>query len=496
MFSRSPRPRTRFRPLVTLIIVGIWSVLMGVLIKAQYLSSGSSFTDVFQIADAESDNWFIIRIQGAYAGFGRSGQFKTDTGWDVRDDLSISLNLQGQMKPVRITNECKVDDQFRLVSFRMKIASGIMSFEQKGHMEGRELVLELPRSQGGGVKRLKLYESPRMSRSLGLPLPLTGLRVGDDFRIPIFDPLDGQKWDAAIKVLEKADLDVTGRKTEAWRVRATFRTVELYMWIDDQGRLLKGSMPLGITVIRSDKQEVARELRRKGDQPDFPELASVPLEGSIDHVERLTSWRLKVQSTSGIPIPSDDFRQKVQGDELTITQETLPEATYTLPCTDREREEELKPSRFIQSDNSTIIETARKIVGNERDPIKAARLINTWVYKNLKKVPTPVVPDAYGVLMSKQGACNEHAVLAASLARAVGLPARVVVGLVYSEGSFYYHAWVTYWAGNRWFTGDPLMNQLPVGPGHIALLYGDVDKHINVLSFLGQLHFKLIEAKT
>ena len=35
-----------------------------------------------------------------------------------------------------------------------------------------------------------------------------------------------------------------------------------------------------------------------------------------------------------------------------------------------------------------------------------------WVYNYLKKVPTPTVPDALSVLKTKQGDCNEHAVLA------------------------------------------------------------------------------------
>ena len=496
MLASLLRSGTGFRPLVTIVVVVVWAVLMGILFKDRYMPGGSAMSDTFHISAAESDDWFVIRIRGAYAGFGRSRQFRNDKGWTVRDEMSLSLNLQGQAKAVRIVNESNVDDQFKLISFRMKVSSGIISFEQKGRMEGRDLVMTVPKQMGGGTKRLKVYESPRISRSLGLPVPLTGLKVGDDFRIPVFDPMDGQKWDAAIKVLEKADLDIADRKVEAWRVRGTFRTVELFMWVDDQGRLLKGVMPLGITVVRSDKEEVAQETKRfAGDVPDFAALASIPLEGALPDVGRIKTLRLKVHTDRGLIVPSDDFRQKMQGEELTLTKEKLPEATYTLPCTDPKRELELESSRFIQSDNATIRQTAQKIVGDEKDPVKAAKLINRWVYSNLKKVPTPSVPDAYSVLMNKQGDCNEHAVLAAALARSVGIPSRVVVGVVYSEGAFYFHAWVNYWAGERWFSGDPLMNLVPVTPTHIALIFGDVDKHVNILTFLGQMHLKVIEAK-
>jgi len=494
MSSSSLRSVTRFRPIVTVIIVVVWLVLVGLLLKDRYLSSTSGITEDLNIAAVESDDWFLIRIGGAYSGFGRSRQVRAGEHWKIRDDLNISLNLQGQIKPVRVLNESTVDENFRLVNFHLRVSSGIISFEQNGRMEGRDLVLDMPSSQGGGVKRIKLAEIPRMSRSLGLPVPLAGLQVGDEYHIPIFDPLDGNKWDTIIKVLEKADLEIAGKKEEAWRVRATLRSLDLVMWVDNEGRLLKGLMPMGITVVRSDRNEIARDLKAVRGLPDLASLTSVPLEGSIPGSQALKFLRLKVESDRQRSLPSDGFRQSYRNSEIVLNRELLPTATYRLPCTDPKMETHLMSSRFIRSDDSVIRRQAEKILGDEKDPIRAARLINAWVHNNLKKVPTAVVPDAVTVLTNKQGACNEHSVLAAALARAVGLPAQVVVGLVYSGDGFYYHAWVTYWAGDRWFTGDPLMNLVPVDPTHIALLYGDVDKQVNVISFLGQLKLKVLEA--
>jgi len=495
MFSLLRRSKLRFSPLLTAAIVGVWVVLIGVLLADRYLPGGSTdIAEGLRIAPAETDDWFLIRIGGAYSGYGRSRQFRRDDQWILRDDLSISLNLQGQIKPIRIFTESNVDENFRLISFRLKVSSGIISFEQKGRMEGRDLLLEMPASQGGGTKRLKLYESPRISRSLGLPVPLTGLKVGEEIRLPIFDPMDGNKWDAVIKVLEKADLELGGQKVEAWRVRASFRTLDLTMWIDDEGRLLKGRMPLGITVTRSDKAEIMREMHATRDLPDMISLTAVPLEGSIPERDDLKLVRLEIQGGKDWSIPSDDFRQKWANSEIVITKEALPESTYTLPCKDSKMEEYLIATRFIRSDSDAIINKAKEIVGDEKDPVKAAVLINQWVFNYLKKVPTPSVPDAYTILQTKQGDCNEHAVLAVALARSVGLPAQIAVGLIHADDGFYYHAWAVYWAGKKWFTGDPLMNRLPVGPSYVTLLYGDVDKHVNVVSFLGQVKLKVLEA--
>jgi hypothetical protein len=497
MFKFLKNSTGRFNPFVTIVIVGAWLVLVGLLVRDRYSSSAmDAGTNGFHIAAAESDDWFIIRIGGAYAGYGRSRQMRKGNDWIIRDDLNISLNIQGQVKPIRIANESTVDQNFRLISFNLRIASGVMSFEQKGTVKDRELIVDVPKSQGGGTRKLRLYESPRISRSLGLPVPLTGLKVGDEIHLPVFDPLDGAKWDAVIRVLEKADIDINGKKIESWRVKAAYRSVELIMWIDEKGGLLKGRMPLDMTVTRSDKSEIAREMKSSTrDLPEMMELSAVPVEGVIPENTDLKMVRFRVQSDKELPILSDGFRQTVAKDEIIIVKEQMPEATYSLPNTDRAMEQYLTHSRFIRSDNAEIIAKAREIVGDEKDPIKAALLINEWVFKYLKKVPTPGVPDAYSTLLVKQGDCKEHAVLAVSLARAIGLPARMAVGLVNTEDGFAFHAWVNYWAGKTWFSADPLMNRVPVTPLYITLVYGDVDKHVNVVAYLGSMKLKVLEAK-
>ncbi|MBI4966076.1 MAG: transglutaminase domain-containing protein [Desulfomonile tiedjei] len=467
---------------------------MVLLLKDQYLPADTRPDESLNIAATEADDWFLIRIRGAYSGVGRSRQIRTGSGWNLRDDLNISLNLQGRIKPIRITSSAEVDADFRLIAFQLKVDSGIVSFEQKGRMEGRDLVLELPGPDRSGVKRIKLAETPRISRSLGLPAPLKDLEVGDQIRMPIFDPMDGNKSDAVISVLEKAALEISDRKVEAWRVRALFRSADMTLWVDREGRLLKGLMPLGITVIRSDRAEIAKEMKGVRNLPDFVSLAAVQVEGSIPDDDNLKILRLNVQGEGNWSIPNDGFRQTLNGTELTITREDPPKADYLLPSTDPKMEEYLASTRFLRADHPEVIKKAKAIVGDEKDPVKAAQLINNWVFRNLKKVPTPSVPDAYSVLQTLQGDCNEHAVLAVSLARAVGLPARIAVGLVRLGDGFYYHAWVNYWGGRNWFTGDPMMDIIPVKPTHITLLYGDVDKHLNVISFLGRLKLKVLEA--
>ena len=70
-----------------------------------------------------------------------------------------------------------------------------------------------------------------------------------------------------------------------------------------------------------------------------------------------------------------------------------------------------------------------------------AERLTRYVNALLDKKPTVSLPSAREVLRTKVGDCNEHTALYVAMARALGIPARIAVGLVYVRGAFYYHAW-------------------------------------------------------
>src|SRR5690606_7168229 len=122
-------------------------------------------------------------------------------------------------------------------------------------------------------------------------------------------------------------------------------------------------------------------------------------------------------------------RQRLRGDTLVIRREVIPAHPpgYRLPYRaqgDPQIERQLQAEPLIQSGNPRIVAQARRIVGNETDPARVARLLNDWVYDELDKTITLSVPSALQVLDAKRGDCNEHTVLYVALARALGLPTR------------------------------------------------------------------------
>ena len=102
------------------------------------------------------------------------------------------------------------------------------------------------------------------------------------------------------------------------------------------------------------------------------------------------------------------------------------------------------------------------------------------------------MPSATEVLRTRRGDCNEHAVLVAALARAVGIPARVVAGLVLTEGGLAWHAWNELWVGG-WVSADAVFAEFPVDATHVKLVEGGPERHLELAELVGKLGFSVLE---
>jgi transglutaminase-like putative cysteine protease len=123
--------------------------------------------------------------------------------------------------------------------------------------------------------------------------------------------------------------------------------------------------------------------------------------------------------------------------------------------------------------------------------LRALSRIREWVFTRLDKAPTVSVPNALEVMESRKGDCNEHTVLFNAMARAAGIPAKTVVGVVYLRGAFYYHAWSEVWV-DQWVALDSVLNQFPADATHVRFLEGEIDQQMEILPLMGNLKIEVI----
>jgi hypothetical protein len=137
-------------------------------------------------------------------------------------------------------------------------------------------------------------------------------------------------------------------------------------------------------------------------------------------------------------------------------------------------DEFLKSSYFINSADAKVKELAKKAVGDETDPWKKAQRIEKWVKNNMKiQNFSEAMATADHVARTLEGDCTEHAMLAAAMCRAVDVPSRIAVGLVYVDGQkgpvLGYHMWTEVWVRGEWVAIDPTLGRGSIGAAHLKI---------------------------
>jgi transglutaminase-like putative cysteine protease len=125
-----------------------------------------------------------------------------------------------------------------------------------------------------------------------------------------------------------------------------------------------------------------------------------------------------------------------------------------------------------------------------------ARLIR-FVHDYLADTFRGEAASVLDLLQDRHGDCTEHALLFTTLARASGIPARDVAGLVYlgdQAQAFGGHAWNEVLLDGRWVPVDPSWGETDVNATHIRFGSG-TNELVRVLRILGKLEFTLRDVK-
>lgn len=158
-----------------------------------------------------------------------------------------------------------------------------------------------------------------------------------------------------------------------------------------------------------------------------------------------------------------------------------------------------EPSAWVQSDSSLIIDLARQAVGEASEPAAQMRAAEAFVREYIfGKTLSVGYASALEVATSRQGDCTEHALLLTAIARARGIPARVVTGFAYvpAFGSkrdvFVPHAWMEAHIDGRWQGFDAALEGFDAG--HLALAVGDGDpvRYFAGVALLGRLRLEAV----
>jgi transglutaminase-like putative cysteine protease len=234
-------------------------------------------------------------------------------------------------------------------------------------------------------------------------------------------------------------------------------------------------------------------------QADLPQAAAVVpvmtgVRARIDEARDVRRLRVRLE---GADLPGGDLNgvgQSVDGNVIDIRD---PQSIQAGPS-DPAASGYLGAEPLIESDAPEIRAEAEAAVGETKGTRARAERLTRHVNALLEKKPTVGLPSAREVLRTKVGDCNEHTALFVAMARSLGIPSRIAVGLVHAHGAFYYHAWPEVYvdeSGGRgyWLPVDPTLNEFPADATHIRLARGGLDKQAAILPLVGRLKMTVLD---
>jgi transglutaminase-like putative cysteine protease len=246
--------------------------------------------------------------------------------------------------------------------------------------------------------------------------------------------------------------------------------------VSDDLRILETRVGDGM-VIKVEPAELARRL----DIVDLFSTLRVALPGPLPRQVPMTiTYGLR-----GVPrgFDLDDPRQRARpgAEGETVLTVTAREPAAQAPGRDVPRgkpaergDEDQAATIEIDWDHPEIRALAAATVGNVPGAWAATRKLVHEVYSRMEKVYGQSRDRASEILRQGKGDCTEHTRLFVALARASGIRAREVKGLVYANygqggPGLYWHAWPEVKVGDEWIAVDPTFGQDVADATHIAL---------------------------
>lgn len=452
-----------------------------------------------QPAQAES-RWFAIRLGDTHIGYLHSERLESDGQIETRNELSLILKRNGELLTVASSERHRESSDGEPLAFASRLETGGSVTSVDGALGDDGWQVRISQGQTRTERQLDWPAGALLAEGQRRAMLRVARGESASVRVLAFDP-------AALSALPLLTEQVGWEALEPeldlpplLRLRQVHGSGEALirsdLWvIPRSGEIAQMRMPaLGLDLLlRACSRECATAPPIAADVFDSTVIPA-PRALSRRDRQRPLGFQVEAEATALTPlaqIPGQHLELGGIGALLTID----PAGAPTQPPT----EDDLKPGRWLQSDDPAVRALAAQAVGRTRDPARRMQRLEQAVREHISNKSLRIgYASAAEVIALREGDCTEHAVLLAALARAQGIPARMVTGLAYSPGYagrsdvFVPHAWVMAWVDDRWQGYDAALPAF--GAAHIGLSIGNGEPYdfYAGLELLGRLRVSSI----
>ena len=445
----------------------------------------------------EREDWLGSYYKGKKIGFTKSKTRWGPEGVVIDSTVFFKIRSKSIDQSTIIKYKTRLSPDLKLSSFSLLQEISGHRQQVEGKMEGNELRYRTKSLGYDKEKTVKFTEKTVSSSTFLINLVSKRLKVGQRGELRLFmEPLQ-LMVDLEYKVLRQETLQYEGKSIDTFVIRQRFSGMETMIWVSHDGTVYRESTNMGFESFK-ERPQVAQKIDEAITLSSIITMSLVkpnkPLprpKSSYDLVYRIHP----VSSPDAIP---EDHRQKIiklekQDDGNYITTLRIKSEPKIMDPTGQKKNEleqdpkYLEETAEVQTRHKMIQALARELSADGKSKWQLAKDINLWVHLNLRKEMVDTV-TALDALLEKRGECQSHTFLFAALARASGIPTRIVNGLVYSKEyeGFLYHAWPEVFLG-EWKAMDPTFGQDRADATHIKLTENSNESPFHLMEFVGKI---------
>jgi hypothetical protein len=400
----------------------------------------------------------------------------------LTSDAHLHLRVVGMDWKVSMKGVDTVGPDLSLLQFRYDLDLNGKKLLIDGEVKGGRLQAI---QESGGEKKTLVKELSRPVFPAGgvnfFPL-IAGMSVGSNYRYDVFDPQTQTITEVTQSVVafEKSPELLM---EPSFRVETTMLGQSVTSWITTAGETILEFAMHGVLITYKEDEGRAKQflseasMNRKDLVLDF---SLVKADRPLPCPRQARYLKIAIDGVAGeLPLlvgPGQSVTETGESGSATALYVIEKGAGPDPPRLEgvlnvADRYIYLAATDHIESDHPEIGRKANEIVDGAPTDLDKIRRLAKWVSEEVKDE----IVDSFSaleVLHSKKGECQAHTLLYAALARAEGIPTRLIGGLVYlEETGFVYHAWAESHAGG-WIAVDPTFNQVGLDATHIKLVEG------------------------
>ena len=445
----------------------------------------------------EREDWMGTYFQGKKLGFTRVQTRWSLQGIEVDSTVFFQIRSKSIDQSTTINQKTRLGPDFKLRSFSLLQEITGHRQQVEGRVEGNRLIYRIKSRGFDKEKSIEFPPGTLPSSTFLLNLLADGLKVGQKGTLSLFLEPFQMLVDLEYEVLRKDNLEYEGKSVETFAIKQKIEGIETTLWVAGEGSVIKETTNQGFASFK-ESAEVAQKLDEPLTVSSMITMSLVKPDQPIDRSERVREIIFYLQPLRSPDLVPQDQRQKIlKAEQLpnglyraTLQVKTEPKRIASLsrwPGESTQDPKYLEDSAQVQARHPMIRALARDLTGDKRNVWQVAKDINRWVHQNLAKELVDTV-TALDALHERRGECQSHTYLFTALARAVGIPTRIVNGLVYSQeySGFLYHAWPEVYVG-EWRALDPTFGQDVVDATHIKLTEGTEEGSFRLMEFVGKL---------